>query len=338
MSRVFEALRRSELETGIPSTVLDPDTFFPGSAPKKPRVDQQTGPSVDQPIGDIAWDEVRTLYNLKLNPFEPSPDPAFLFPTRRYNEALAALHYGVRRRKGVVVLTGEVGTGKTLLLRCLLQLLEQSNTDYAYAFNGRISPVEFLGYVAGDLGLTPTKSKNELLLQLSSHLGARYQKKLTTVLVIDEAHDFSSEVLEEILLLTNLETTQGKLLQILLVGQPELDEKLDSHDLRALKQRIAVRSRLEPFDKDETKGYIQRRLQVAGANSHEASLFPIGTIARVYEHSRGIPRLINTLCENALINPYAWKARSVTPEIIDQVAANFRLGPASPPQPEPAAE
>src|SRR5439155_6163596 len=181
--------------------------------------------------------------------------------------------------------------------------------------------------IAGDFGLpTSGKTKSELLLMLGNFLIERYQKKLTTVLVIDEAHHLSAEVLEEIRLLTNLETTQEKLLQILLVGQPELDEKLDSPELRQLKQRIALRSHLEPLDNEQTRGYIQRRLQLAGTNSHAAVIFPTETMARVYSHSRGIPRLINTVCENALITAYARQARCVTREIIDEVAADFRLG------------
>src|ERR1700686_3676360 len=153
-------------------------------------------------------------------------------------------------------MTGEVGTGKTLLVRCLLQLLNQSDVAYAYLFNSRLSPIEFLQYVAGDLGLNVSgKNKCELLLVLNNYVISRHQKKLTTVLVVDEAHHVSAEVLEEIRLLTNLETTNEKLLQILLVGQPELDEKLDSIDLRQLKQRIALRSQLQPLNLDETKGY-----------------------------------------------------------------------------------
>src|SRR5437899_11362508 len=185
------------------------------------------------------------FYHLTRNPFEITPDPSFLFATRKHNEALASLYYGVRRRKGFVVLTGEVGTGKTLLVRCLLQLLKGSNVAFAYSFNSRLSPLEFLQYVTGDFGLPAAgKNKSELLLQLGSFLVGRYQQKLTTVLVADEAHHLSEEVLEEIRLLTNLETPQGKLLQILLVGQPELDEKLDSTELRQLKQRIALPSPL----------------------------------------------------------------------------------------------
>src|ERR1700745_2926081 len=146
----------------------------------------------------------RTFFNLKRNPFEITPDPAFLFPTQRHNEALAALYYGVERRKGFVVMTGEVGTGKTLIIRCLLEYLKRLQVTYAYVFNSRLSPEEFLRYIAGDLGIPPTgKTKGELLLDLSTYLVARYQKQLTTVLVVDEAHHLSADVLEEIRLLTN---------------------------------------------------------------------------------------------------------------------------------------
>jgi type II secretory pathway predicted ATPase ExeA len=234
-------------------------------------------------------------------------------------------------------MTGEVGTGKTLLVRCLLQLLNQSDVAYAYVFNSRLSPVEFLQYVAGDFGLNVTgKNKSELLLVLSNYVISRHQKKLTTVLVVDEAHHVSAEVLEEIRLLTNLETTNEKLLQILLVGQPELDEKLDSVELRQLKQRIALRSQLQALNLDETRGYITRRLQLAGATSNATLLFPADTIARVHRHSRGIPRLINTVCENALITAYARQAHSVTPDIIEDIATDFRLGVVHQPQAESA--
>jgi general secretion pathway protein A len=274
----------------------------------------------------------KAFYNLKRNPFEISPDPSFLFPTRRHNEALAALYYGVRRHKGFVVMTGEVGTGKTLLVRCLLQLLNRNDVSYAYIFNSRLSPLEFLQYVAGDFGLPASgKNKSELLMELSNYLIARHLKKLTTVLVVDEAHHVSTEVLEEIRLLTNLETTQEKLLQILLVGQPELDEKLDSIDLRQLKQRIALRSQLEALSLEETSGYIHRRLELAGATPEAAQLlFTQPAIERIHLHSRGIPRLINTVSENALITAFAQRLQSVAPSIVDDVAADFRLGVVSP--------
>jgi len=269
----------------------------------------------------------KSFFNLTRNPFELTPDPAFLFSTKRHNEALAALYYGVRRHKGFVVLTGEVGTGKTLLLRCLLQLFKQSkDVAYAYVFNGRLAPTEFLQYILNDFGLSATgKNKSELLFELGRFVIARGSRKLTTVLIVDEAHHLAADILEEIRLLTNLETTTDKLLQILLVGQPELDQKLDSVELRQLKQRIALRAHLGPLDANETMGYIERRLQVAGANSHASTLFPAQTVAAVYRHSRGFPRLINTICENALVTAYAKQMRGVTPEIIHGIAEDFRL-------------
>jgi len=278
----------------------------------------------------------KQFYKLQRNPFEITPDPTFLFPTRRHNEALAALYYGVRRHKGFVVLTGEVGTGKTLLVRCLLQLLNRDKDTYAYVFNSVLTPLEFLQYIAGDFGLPASgKTKSELLLLLGSYLIERHQKKQTTVLVVDEAHHLLPEVLEEVRLLTNLETSQQKLLQILLVGQPELDEKLDSFELRQLKQRVALRAHLKPLTLEETAGYVYRRLQLAGANSHAAVLFGTEAVAAVYRHSRGIPRLINTVCENALITSYSNQSPVVTAEVVDDVATDLRLRVRTTPRPAP---
>jgi len=267
----------------------------------------------------------KNFYQLRRNPFEITPDPSFLFATRKHNEALAALYYGVKRRKGFVVMTGEVGTGKTLLVRCLLQVLNRAHIAYAYVFNPRLSPLEFLQYVAGDFRLPIAgKSKSELLLDLSNLVIWRYQNNLTTVLVVDEAHHLSVDVLEEIRLLTNLETPTEKLLQILLIGQQELEEKLDSSNLRQLKQRIALRSRLTALDLAETQGYIYRRLQVAGHPS-PAELFPPDAVVEIFRQSQGLPRLINTLCENALIHGYAKQVPSITPSIVEEIAADFRL-------------
>jgi general secretion pathway protein A len=281
----------------------------------------------------------KRFYSLKKNPFEITPDPAFLFTTKGHNEALATLYYGVRRRKGFVVLTGEVGTGKTLLIRSLLQILKLGDVHYAYVFNSRLAPTEFLQYIAGDFNLPiSAKTKSELLLQLSTFVISRFKKGLTTVLVVDEAHHLSEEVLEEIRLLTNLETAEEKLLQILLIGQPELDDKLDSVNLRQLKQRIALRCQLSPLVLEETEGYIQRRLRVAGHASPN-SVFPFETVLEIHRHSRGIPRLINTLCENALVQGYAKQASTITPEMIEDIALDFRLNIVRTPLvPEPTGE
>lgn len=267
----------------------------------------------------------KTFFELKRNPFEITPDPSFLFATKKHNEALAALYYGVKRRKGFVVLTGEVGTGKTLLVRCLLQIMTRANVAFAYVFNSRLNPTEFLEYIAADFGLAASgKTKSELLLSLARFVIGRSQRNLTTVLVVDEAHHLSADVLEEIRLLTNLESPQEKLLQILLIGQPELDDKLDYDNLRQLKQRIALRSHLGPLELDETRGYIHRRLQLAGCVTPE-TIFPMDTILEIHRHSRGFPRLINTLCENGLVHGYAKQVRTVTPEIITEIADDFRL-------------
>jgi general secretion pathway protein A len=279
-----------------------------------------------------------SFYNLKRGPFEITPDPSFLFHTRRHNEALAALYYGVRWRKGFVVLTGQVGTGKTLLLRCLLQLLKQSkDVAYAYVFNSRLATTEFLQYVVNDFGLpTAGKNKAELLFDLCNFVVNRGLNKLTTVLIVDEAHHLSVEALEEIRLLTNLETAEQKLLQIVLVGQPELDDKLDSLRLTQLKQRIAIRSHLEPLSFEETQGYIQSRLELVRIHPDAGPIFPARTVDAIYRHSRGIPRLVNTICENALISAYAKQMPTITPEIIDDVAKDFRLNIVRPVESEKA--
>lgn len=268
----------------------------------------------------------KSFYKLKLNPFEITPDPSFLFSTARHNEALASLYYGVRARKGFVVLTGEVGTGKTLLVRCVLELLRRTGVAFAYVFNPSLSPLEFVRYIAGDFGLPVAgKAKDEIVLSLSSFLVDRHQKKLSTLLVVDEAHHLSPELLEEIRLLTNLETTQQKLLQIVLAGQPELDEMLDSYELRQLKQRVALRCHLEPLDLEGTSGYMQRRLEVAGGAA-ATTIFSDAATEAIYRHSKGFPRMINTICENALLLGYAHKMPTIPAEVIEEVAADLRLG------------
>lgn len=269
----------------------------------------------------------KAFFHLTRNPFDLTPDPTCFVPTARHNEALAALYYGVRRHKGFVVVTGEVGTGKTLLLRCLLRLLEESkDVSYAYLFNSRLSPLEFLQYILADFGLHPSgKTKGELLFELGQFLVDRSAKKMTTVLVVDEAHLLTEELLEEVRLLSNLETFDEKLLQIVLVGQPELDDKLDSVGLRQLKQRIAIRTQLTPMSLEETERYIEQRLQIAGGDSKTVGLFPEATLARIFRYSRGYPRLINSLCENALIAAFAKQTWEVPSDVIDEIAKELRI-------------
>jgi general secretion pathway protein A len=270
----------------------------------------------------------KSFYNLTRNPFDLSPDPTCFVATARHNEALAALYYGIVRHKGVVVVTGEVGTGKTLMLRCLLQLFKSSSEiSYAYLFNCRLSPNEFLHYVASDFGLQANEqqSKSALLLDLSRYVTSRGLQGLTTVLIVDEAHNLSMELLEEIRLLSNLETNDDKLLQIVLVGQPELDLKLDSFELRPLKQRIAFRAHLSPLDEQDAEKYIHERLAIAGAASRAEPLFSPEALKAVNKYSRGFPRLINTICENALITGYAQQLTTITPDVIAGVAKDFHL-------------
>lgn len=282
----------------------------------------------------------RQFYKLDRNPFEVSPDPYFFYPTSLHNEALALLNYGVLRRKGFVVVTGEVGTGKTLLVRCLLDSLTLHKIAFAYIYNPILSVQSFIEQVLTDLGLSAVaRTKSEALGRLNGYLLSRSRDNLTTALVVDEAQLLSWELLEEIRLLTNLETTSHKLLQIVLAGQPELDRKLDSHRLRQLKQRVGLRCTLLPLELKETEGYIRRRLERAGANGQQNTIFSNEAIIEVYVLSKGIPRLINTLCENSLMLGYGLQLSQITPEIVREVAADFRLDQSTtPPDEEPAVE
>jgi general secretion pathway protein A len=269
----------------------------------------------------------KKFYGLTRNPFEISPDPFFFCATPHHNEALAILSYGVLRRKGFVVVTGEVGTGKTLLVRCLLDALSRNQVAFAFVYNPMLSVSDFLAHVLTDLGLpSAARPKSEMLSRLNNYLLERSRRGGITALVVDEAQLLSWELMEEIRLLTNLETSQHKLLQIVLVGQPELDRKLDSQELRQLKQRVGMRCSLEPLELEELKRYVRRRLEVAGANSHGATMFSNEAIEAIHKFSLGIPRLINVLCENSLILGYGGQVKQITPEIVQEVAKDLRLG------------
>jgi len=266
------------------------------------------------------------FYGLAQNPFGVGPDPQFYYGTPKHNEALANLTYGIRRRKGFVVLTGEVGTGKTLLLRCLLEALRRSKVTHAFIFNPLLSSDDLLRQIITDFGiLNPKPTRAEMLSQLNHFLIDVYRAGSTAALLIDEAHLLTAELLEEVRLLTNIETSEHKLLQILLVGQPELDDILDSPYLRQLKQRVALHCKLEPLDQSEVHGYIDRRLQLAGAPGRLLEIFPPETLTRIVTYSRGIPRLINNICDSALVNGYARQEKWVRAEVIEEVASDLRL-------------
>ena len=268
----------------------------------------------------------KSFFKLTRDPFEISPDPYFLYPTAQHREALAGLYYGIRARKGFMVLTGEVGTGKSLVVRCLQDVLDKQRVAYAYVFNSRLSSRQFLDYVAEDLGVpSGHSSKSELLIRLSRHVIERHRQGLATVLVAEEAQHLSPVVLEEIRLLTNLETPRGRLLQIVLVGQPELDAKLEDCALRQLKQRIALRFQLRVLSEPETHAYVRCRLKLAGDS--RGNIFAPATLQHVHLYSGGIPRLINVLCDNAMLSAFALRQDHVTPALIDEAASDLRLRP-----------
>ncbi len=268
----------------------------------------------------------KEFFGLASNPFELSPDPFFMVSSDRSKEALAAISSAIGQRKGFVVMTGEVGTGKTMVLRCLFELWEREQIPFAYFIGPRLSTTDFLNYIALELGIkVAERTKGNLLRALYGFLLAQYEKGLTTVLVIDEAHQVSRSVLEEIRLLTNFETAKQKLVQLVLVGQPELDKKLDSVELRSLKQRVAVRCKLEPLRPEEIRNYIERRLELAGANADATTIFPVDTVKAIYHFSQGTPRLVNSICDQALITASASQIRVIPVEVIEEIATRFRL-------------
>jgi general secretion pathway protein A len=274
----------------------------------------------------------KKFYGLTRNPFEVSPDPYFFYPTTGHNEALSLLTYGVLRRKGFVVVTGEVGTGKTLLVRCLLDSFALNKIAFAYVYNPVLTVQSFLEQVLADFGLaTAARSKSEALSRLNNYLMTRSRDNLTTALVVDEAQLLDWNLLEEIRLLTNLETTSHKLLQIILAGQPELDRKLDSHELRQLKQRIGLRCRLLPLEQKDMEGYVARRLELAGRKASEPPIFSTEAIEAIYCISQGIPRLVNTLCENSLLLGYGLQLEQIPATVVRGAASDLRLNIPMPP-------
>jgi general secretion pathway protein A len=264
------------------------------------------------------------FFGLRESPFNVNPDPRYLFLTKQIQEALAGLTYGIQNRKGFILLTGEVGTGKTTLLNRLLDWLHGQRVKTAFVFNSQLNTSQLFDFIMADFGIpSDTRQKSQVLLKLNSWLLDRYRAGETAVLIIDEAQNLSLQVLEEIRLLTNLETSTEKLLQIVLTGQPELEEKLKLPQLRQLRQRITLRTRTSALTLEETFGYIAERLRIAGANGEP--IFSKEAIQTVHVYSRGIPRVVNLLCEHALINAYVDHLRPVPAHLVEEVAREFQL-------------
>ena len=266
-----------------------------------------------------------SFYGLKENPFNVTPNPEFIYLGEHHREALAQLLYGDREKKGFIVITGEVGTGKTTLVHYLLDKMDgNGHTRTAFLFNPRLTVNDFIQYILKDLGVrVQGKTKGEYLHNLHRYLLNAYRKDERVVLIVDEAHSLDPELLEEIRLLSNLETSKSKLIQIVLIGQPELDRTLSRPEFRQLRQRINLRYYLPPLSEKETREYIEKRLRIAGAKE---SPFTDKAIKEIYMRSGGIPRLINILCDNALLNGFALDQKKVDERSVKEVAKDLKLG------------
>jgi general secretion pathway protein A len=266
-----------------------------------------------------------SFYGLKENPFEVTPNPDYLYLGESHREALANLLYGVRTKKGFIVITGEVGTGKTTLIHYLLDKLDgNDHTKTAFVFNPKLTTNDFIQYILKDLGIrVQGQSKAEYLYNLHRYLLNAYRKDERVILILDEAHGLNPELLEEVRLLSNLETSRSKLVQIVLVGQPELDKTLSQPAFRQLRQRINMRYHLPPLSRKETEEYIEKRLRVAGAKE---ALFTKKAIQEIYRKSGGIPRSINILCDNALLNGFALYQKVVDVRSVREVAKDLKFG------------
>ncbi len=274
----------------------------------------------------------KTFFGLKDNPFNVTPDPRYLFLTKEIEEALSGLMYGIQNRKGFITLTGEVGTGKTTLINRLLDWLHQRRVRTAFLFNSRMNTSQLFDFILAEFGIScDTRSKSQQLMRLNQWLLDRYRAGETTVLIVDEAQNLTYPVLEEIRLLTNLETSTEKLLQIVLAGQQELEEKLKLPELRQLRQRIMLRCKTSPLTKEQTHDYIAERLRIAGASGE--LIFPPKTVETIHLYSLGIPRVVNLICEHSLINAYVEQQRSISPKIVEDVAHEFQLDEVEPTAP-----
>src|SRR5450631_271880 len=260
------------------------------------------------------------FFGLSEKPFAITPDPRYLYLSERHAEALAHLLYGINESGGFIQLTGEVGTGKTTVVRTLLSRVPH-HADVAVILNPRVTPVEFLLTIGEELGLpieaADRDSVKQMVDALNQRLLAAHAEGRRIIVIVDEAQNLSAETLEQVRLLTNLETPTQKLLQIILIGQPELRELLDRNDLRQLAQRITGRYHLMPLSRDETQGYVRHRLSVAGA---VGEIFTAGALREVHRLTSGIPRVINVTCDRALLGAYTQETRKVSAALVRQAA------------------
>lgn len=266
------------------------------------------------------------FYNLTQSPFRLSPDPTFLCMTTQHSEAFSALVYSVCTRPGLTVLTGEAGTGKTTLLYMLLGLLAERGFITAMCTNPTLTREEFYDTLLIHFGVTcasPLKSRQ--LSALKDQLARNRAAGHPSLLIIDEAHRLSPELLEEVRLLMNMETPEDKFLELILVGQPELNATLARSDLRQLKQRVRCFCKLEPLSVDDLREYINHRLSKAGLPDQAQEIFPAAIIQLIHSYTSGIPRLVNNLCEGALLVGLALEAHSITEAIIREVANDLDL-------------
>ena len=258
-----------------------------------------------------------SFFNLKEQPFAVTPDPKFLYYGEAYQDALAYLVYGIRMRKGFVVLTGEIGVGKTTVINALLERLDDSHR-IAHLVHSNMSLKDMLRFVFRDYGLDATgKSKSELLLTLQEFLIRLDQQGGNAVLIIDEAQNLRSWQLEEIRLLSNIETAKRKLIQIILVGQPELLQLMNSTELRQFKQRVSLHFHLKAMTREDVVNFIEHRLKISGYQGKR--LFDDGALDEIYEFSEGIPRLVNAICDRALIKACVSNQRKVDKKLIRKV-------------------
>ena len=262
----------------------------------------------------------KEYFGLKEEPFSIAPDPQFLYMSGRHREALAHLIYGMKADSGFVLLTGEVGTGKTTVCRCLLGQIPD-DSEIAFILNPKLSVVELLATICDELEIDYPVNNNSVKVfidRINLYLLKAHSEGKRTVLIIDEAQNLSIDVLEQIRLLTNLETDKRKLLQVVMLGQPELNRLLNQPELRQLSQRVTARYHLEPLSRDELEGYLTHRLAVAGV---DRPLFPAKTIAKLYSLTGGVPRLINLLCDRALLGAYVKGENTVSPILLGEAAS-----------------